>query len=158
MEGGSDVDHTYLDRFGAQTWTAVMGHSPRGALTIREEPDEPLDVRLHAPSPDTVIVWVAGPLRRSTAPLLILRVRQQLNRASHVIIDLSSVRCLDTHAATELRTLCAEADRCGTHLHIAGVSNDAIADLLRHVDLDQHLATGPADAVLASLAITPHAR
>src|SRR3982074_902186 len=44
MEGASDVDHTYLDRFGAQTWTAVMGHSPRGALTIREEPDEPLDV------------------------------------------------------------------------------------------------------------------
>jgi anti-anti-sigma regulatory factor len=157
MPGDTDVDHTHLDRFGAQTWTAVMGHSPRGAFTITEEPDEPLDVRLHAPSPDTVIVWVAGPLRRSTAPLLMLRVRQQLHRASHVILDLSSVGCLDAHAATELRTLRAQADSCGTQLHIAGVSIDAIADLLRHVDPDQHLATGPADAVLASLAITPHA-
>src|SRR5919106_1289349 len=33
------------------------------------EPD-PLDVRLHAPTKDTVIVWVAGPIRRADAHLL----------------------------------------------------------------------------------------
>jgi anti-anti-sigma regulatory factor len=114
------------------------------------EPDL-LDVRLHAPTPDTVIVWVAGAVGSASTPLLALRVRQQFERATHVIIDLSSVTWLDPPVAAYLRALGAHAERCGTRLHIAGAENPAIAEVLRHLDSAQHVAAGPADAVLAVL-------
>jgi anti-anti-sigma regulatory factor len=115
------------------------------------EPD-PLDVRLHAPTTDTVIVWVAGPIRRADAPLLTLRVRQQFGRAEHVILDLSSVSWLDPAVAADLRALEAHADSRGCRLHIAGAENPAVAEPLLHLDSTHQLANGPADAVLAVLA------
>jgi MFS superfamily sulfate permease-like transporter len=114
------------------------------------EPD-PLDVRLHAPTTDTVIVWVAGPIRRADAPLLTLRVRQQIDRAPHVILDLSSVTQLDPTVAADLQALEAHADSCGCRLHIAGAQNAAIAEPLRHLESAHQLTNGPADAVLAVL-------
>jgi anti-anti-sigma regulatory factor len=115
------------------------------------EPD-PLDVRLHAPTTETVIVWVAGPIRRADAPLLTLRVRQQCERAVHVILDLSSVTWLDSAVAADLRALEAHADSCGCRLHIAGAENPAVAEPLLQLDSTHQLANGPADAVLAVLA------
>ena len=116
-----------------------------------------LDVRLHAPAHDIVIVWVAGPVSRASAPLLILRVRQQFDRAAHVILDLSSVTWLDPLVGADLRTLGAHAERCGTRLHIAGADNPAITEPLRHLD-SAHVAAGPADAVLAVLTTRAAAR
>jgi anti-anti-sigma regulatory factor len=115
------------------------------------EPD-PLDVRLHAPTKDVVIVWVAGPIRRADSPLLTLRVRQQFDRAVHVILDLSSVTWLDTAVAADLRALEAHAHSRGCRLHIAGAENAAVAEPLLHVEAAHLLANGPADAVLAVLA------
>jgi hypothetical protein len=115
------------------------------------EPD-PLDVRLHAPTADTVIVWVAGPIRRADAPLLTLRVRQQFERAVHVILDLSSVTWLDPPVAADLRALEAHAGSCGCRLHIAGAENAAVAEPLRRFESAHQLTNGPADAVLAALA------
>jgi anti-anti-sigma regulatory factor len=115
------------------------------------EPD-PLDVRLHAPTKDTVIVWVAGPIRRADAPLLTLRVRQQFERAVHVILDLSSVTWLETAVAADLRALEAHADSRGCRLHIAGAENAAVAEPLLHLEAAHLLVYGPADAVLAVLA------
>jgi MFS superfamily sulfate permease-like transporter len=112
---------------------------------------DPLDVRLHAPTTDTVIVWVAGPIRRADAPLLTLRVRQQIERALHVILDLSSVTRLDPTVAADLRALESHADSCGCRLHIAGAENPAIAEPLRHLESAHQLTNGPADAVLAVL-------
>jgi hypothetical protein len=109
-----------------------------------------LDVRLHAPTPDTVIVWVAGAISPSNAPLLTQRVRQQFQRAAHVILDLSSVSRLAPSVAAGLRALEAHAERCGTRLHIAGAENPAVAEPLRCLDSAQYVA-GPADAVLAVL-------
>jgi anti-anti-sigma regulatory factor len=113
---------------------------------------DPLDVRLYAPTTDTVIVWLAGPIRRADAPLLTLRVRQQCERAVHVILDLSSVTWLDSAVAADLRALEAHADSCGCRLHIAGAENAAIAEPLRHLEPAHQLANGPAAAVLAALA------
>jgi hypothetical protein len=100
---------------------------PFEAACASLEPDL-LDVRLHAPTPDTVIVWVAGAVGPASAPLLTLRVRQQFQRASHVILDLSSVTWLDPPVAADLRALEGHAERCGTRLHIAGAENPAIAE------------------------------
>jgi ABC-type transporter Mla MlaB component len=126
--------------------------SPRRGDRAQDEADEELDVRLHAPTPDTVIVWVAGPLRRSTAPLLVLRVRQQFHRAPHVILDLSAVTCLDPHAVAHVAVLQAEAGSLGTHLHIAGAGNEAIVGALGCAELPRPPVIGPADVVLAHLA------
>jgi MFS superfamily sulfate permease-like transporter len=131
--------------------TLLVVATPPPAPTESFEPD-PLDIRLHAPTPDTVIVWVAGPIRRADAPLLTRRVRQQFERALHVILDLSSVTWLDPPVAADLRTLEAHADSCGCRLHIAGAENAAIIEPLRRLESAHQLANGPADAVLAALA------
>ena len=124
---------------------ACIGHDPSGwivvtlslvaapppAPTQSIEPD-PLDVRLHAPTTDTVIVWVAGPIRRADAPLLTLRVRQQFERALHVILDLSSVTRLDPTVAADLRDLEAHADSRGCRLHIAGAASERQPDRREH--------------------------
>jgi hypothetical protein len=104
-----------------------------------------------------VIVWVAGPVSSASAPLLTLRVRQQFDRAAHVILDLSSVTWLDPLVGADLRNLGAHAERCGTRLHIAGADNPAITEPLRHLD-SAHVAAGPADAVLAVLTTRAAAR
>jgi anti-anti-sigma regulatory factor len=114
------------------------------------EPDL-LDVRLHAPTPDVVIVWVAGPVGRASAPQLTLRVRQQFEWASHVVLDLSSVTWLDPPVAAVMRALDAQGESCGARLHISGAENPAIAEPLRQLDSAHHVAAGPADAVLAAL-------
>jgi MFS superfamily sulfate permease-like transporter len=123
---------------------------PSEAASASPDPDL-LDVRLHAPTPDTVIVWVAGAVGPASAPLLTLRVRQQFQRASHVILDLSSVTWLAPPVAADLRALEAHAERCGTRLHIAGAENPAIAEPLRLLDSAHHVAASTADAVLAVL-------
>jgi anti-anti-sigma regulatory factor len=136
--------------------TLSMVAMPAPAPARSFEPD-PLDVRLYAPTTDTVIVWVDGPIRRADAPLLTLRVRQQCERAVHVILDLSSVTWLDPAVAADLRALEAHADSCGCRLHIAGAENTAIAEPLRRLEPAHQLANGPAAAVLAALA-APAAR
>lgn len=112
---------------------------------------ESLDVRLHAPTPDVVIVRVIGPLHPRSCPMLAIRVRQQLHRAPHVILDLSSVTGMDLEVAAELRALLAKAESCGTRLHIAA-ENEPVVEGLRRIDLDRYVVLGSADAVLASLA------
>jgi MFS superfamily sulfate permease-like transporter len=112
---------------------------------------EPLDVRLHAPTPDTVVVRVIGAVHPLSCAALVTRVRQQLQRAPHVILDLSSVTCLDPQVAPDLRALHAMAVDCGTHLHIA-VENEQVCDRLHRLDLGERVVAGTADAVLAGLA------
>jgi hypothetical protein len=113
--------------------------------------DEPLDVRLHAPTPDTVIVRVIGPLDLRGCTTLAIRVGQQLNRAPHVVLDLSSVTWMDPEVACELRALRSMAVDCRTHLHIAA-ENELVLEWLRRVDPGEPVVAGTADAVLACLA------
>jgi anti-anti-sigma regulatory factor len=127
--------------------------SDHPAVSDRAGPDrdEPLDVRLHAPTPDTVIVRVTGPLHLRSCPMLAIRVRQQLHRAPHVILDLSSVTWLDLQVAGQLRALHRKAVECGTHLHIAA-ENEPVVEGLRRIDVGERVVLGTADAVLACLA------
>lgn len=53
-----------------------------------------LDLRLHKPRPDVVIVRVIGTVDSFGASLLAQRVGAQLNRAGHVVIDLGGVSVL----------------------------------------------------------------
>jgi anti-anti-sigma regulatory factor len=115
------------------------------------ERHEPLDVRLHAPTPDTVIVRVTGRLHLRNSAMLVIRARQQLHRAPHVILDLSSVTWMDVQVVGELRALHARAAGCGTHLHIAA-ENERVVEVLRRIDVGEPVVPGTADAVLARLA------
>lgn len=127
--------------------------SPRRESHPRAVPDrdEPLDVRLHAPTPDIVIVRVIGLLDASGCPTLAIRVLQQLHRAPHVILDLSSVTWMDPELAAELRALRSTAVDCGTHLHFAA-ENERVVEGLRRIDLGEPVVDGTADVVLACLA------
>jgi hypothetical protein len=129
--------------------TLSLVRPPAGAARGSTELDQ-LDVRLHAPTSDTVIVWVAGAVGPASAPRLALCVQQQFQRAAHVILDLSSVTLFDPLIAADLDALGAGAGRCGARLHIAGAENPAVAEPLRSVESAHHVA-GPADAVLAVL-------
>ncbi|WP_161631751.1 STAS domain-containing protein, partial [Pseudonocardia asaccharolytica] len=116
-----------------------------------DEPDELLDIRLHAPTPAAVIVWAAGRVTGTTAPQLALRTGQQFHRAPHVILDLSGVDHLDTDALDVLGGLPERARVAATRLHIAGVEHEALAARLRRVGFGEHLTPAPAAAVLAGL-------
>jgi anti-anti-sigma regulatory factor len=151
-------------------WARMLGTG--GALRLREPPpdvtalvpaprrevrpfepdrEDLLDVRLHAPTPEIVIVRVAGPLDPRTSALLSVRVRQQFRRARHVILDLSSVTWLDPRVGGELGSLHAEAVSCGARLYVAA-DNKRVVEGLRRIDPGRHIVLGSADAVLASLA------
>ena len=109
-----------------------------------------LEVRLHAPSPDAVVVRAEGPLQLRTAALLAERVRQQLRRAPHVVLDLSSVTTLDPRVAADVRAMDAAACAEGARLHLAA-ENDSVVAGLRRICPGRRVVPGPADAVLAAL-------
>ncbi len=75
--------------------------------------DMDLDVRLHKPRPDVVIVRVIGTVDRFGAALLAQRVGAQLNRAGHVVIDLGGVSVLGPRGLAVLRTLHHQAGGAG---------------------------------------------
>lgn len=78
-----------------------------------------LDVRLHAPSPDVVVVWVDGCLAAETTGVLVERVGQQLTRALVVILDLGHLQAIDDHAIATVRRLQVQAYAAGVQLHLA---------------------------------------
>jgi anti-anti-sigma regulatory factor len=127
--------------------STVAAPGPYGADPAE---DDDLDVRLHSPRPDTVVVWAAGTLHTRSAPLLATRVRQQLHRAAHVVLDLSSVTSADPEALASLATLWRTAQRTGTRLHVA-VENGPLAERIRLLGLGHDVVIGPADAVVAAL-------
>jgi anti-anti-sigma regulatory factor len=53
-----------------------------------------MDLRLHMPGPDVVIVRVSGAVDPVTAPVLAALVGKQLLRMPHVVLDLGEVSVL----------------------------------------------------------------
>jgi len=114
-----------------------------------------MDLRLHAPRPDVVIVRVSGPVDRPMAARLLAdRVGKQLHRAPHVILDLGGVVVLDCRGAAVLSTLHQQAITRGTQLHVVAAEHDAVRRALHAAGLAQLLSPeATADAVIAAL---PH--
>lgn len=113
---------------------------------------ELMDLRLHAPRPDVVIVRVSGPVDGLAARLLADRVGKQLHRALHVVIDLGDVSVLDRRGLTVLLTLHQQALARGTQLHLVGAEHDAVCRPLQATGLAQLLSLeSTADAVIAAL-------
>jgi anti-anti-sigma factor len=111
-------------------------------------------VRLHAPTPDVVIVRVSGTVNRRGAQLLAELARKQLNRAPHVVIDLANVSVLGPRGVAALLTLHQEAMALGTDLRIVGADHEAVHRPLRVTGLTQLLSfDSTADAVIASLPV-----
>lgn len=79
---------------------------------------ELLEVRLHAPAPEVVVLRVSGDLDASTACLLAYRASQQLRRALHVVIDLCDVPFLGVRGLDVLRALHERAVAAGTQVHL----------------------------------------
>lgn len=116
-----------------------------------DEP-EPVDLRLHTPTPDVVIVRVSGTVNRRAAQLLAELARKQLNRAPHVVIDLGGVSVLGPRGVAVLLTLHQEAMARGTELRIVGAEHDAVHRPLQVTGLTQLLTLdSTADAVIANL-------
>jgi anti-anti-sigma regulatory factor len=142
-----------MDPHRATTAVSPSIPAPRRELrSVGADTDDHLDVRLHAPTPLTVVVRVAGPLHARTTALLTMRVRQQFRRAPHVVLDLSAVTHIDPSAAGELRALHGTADSCGSRLHVAA-DDEAVVEELRRIDPIRHVVLGSADAVVAELTL-----
>lgn len=113
---------------------------------------ELMDLRIHRPIPDVVIVRVSGLVEGLAARLLAERVGKQLHRAPHVVIDLGDVRVLGRRGLTVLSTLHLQAMAQGTQLHVVGAEHDAVRRPLHATGLAQLLSLEPtADAVIAAL-------
>ncbi|HYH32057.1 MAG TPA: anti-sigma factor antagonist [Pseudonocardia sp.] len=111
----------------------------------------PLDVRLHAPVPDVVVVRIAGALDGPSAPLLAERVGQQFCRARHIVVDLGGVTFLGACGLRTLRALFGRASAAGVRLHLAA-DHRTVCRPLRLAGLDQLMVLSPsADLVLARL-------
>lgn len=121
---------------------------------------EALDVRLYPRTPDVVIVWVAGTVDGRSVQMLALRVRQQLLRAAHVIVDLSAAQVSPSShllVGDVLHVLAQQSEHVHTHLHIAGIAQEHFEQQLRHRGLN-HLHEGPSAAVIATLTPPPPSR
>ena len=112
-----------------------------------------LEVRLHAPRIDVVVVWVSGLIDPTTVGLLVLRIGQQLPRTPRVIVDLSGVHGVVGDAVRALGRVVEAADAHGVELHVAGVEHYALDCALRRAGFGR-LHSGPAAAVLAPMLAT----
>jgi anti-anti-sigma factor len=111
-----------------------------------------LDVRLHVPIPDVVVVRVSGSVDEATSLELARRVGQQLGRAPHVVIDLQDVGSLCERFLRLLRALHRRASAAGTRLHVSADRPDLLGSLQRS-GLDQLVPVCPAaEVVVAGIA------
>ncbi|OZM83256.1 anti-sigma factor antagonist [Pseudonocardia sp. MH-G8] len=112
---------------------------------------EPVDVRLHAPVPDVVVVRVAGALDAAAAPVLAERVGQQYRRACHVVLDLTDVTYLGANGLRVLRELLRRAARVGVRVHLTA-DHRAVCRPLQLAGMGRTPVLSPsADLVLARL-------
>jgi anti-anti-sigma factor len=102
-----------------------------------------LDVRLHVPIPDVVVIRVSGSVDETTGPVLARRVGQQLGRAPHVVIDLEDVDCLCGRFLELLCALQGDAAAAGTQLHVSAERHEVLRWLERS-GLDQVVQIRPA--------------
>ncbi|MDT7718903.1 MAG: hypothetical protein QOH09_4895 [Pseudonocardiales bacterium] len=117
----------------------------------KSEP-ELMDLRLHAPTPEVVVVRVSARCRGAPPRVLAERVSQQPCRAPHVDVDLGQVSVLDPGGLTVLSTLHQQATVHRTQLHIVGVEHEALRQALHSTGLMPLLRwKSTADAVIAAL-------
>ena len=83
-------------------------------------------LRVHAPSPEVVIVRVSGGIHGLTASILAQRIGKQLARASHVVIDLGEVTAVDLRGLALLVSLHDKATATGTQIHLEGYAKASL--------------------------------
>jgi anti-anti-sigma factor len=111
-----------------------------------------LDLRVHVPIPEVVIVRASGTVNRLTASVLAQRVSYQLTRARHVVVDLGDVTVANPRGLAILLPLHHQATARGTQLHIVRAEHDAVRRALHTAGLDQLLVfDSTAEAVIAGL-------
>jgi anti-sigma B factor antagonist len=119
---------------------------------VPTEPEPPLDVRLYAPCREVVVVRVSGSVDARSTGLLDERIGQQLSRSPHVVVDLSDVSYLGSHAVEVLRRLHERACAAGSKLRLAA-EHDAVRRPLHLSGLDEVVpVSAAADAVVAEIA------
>jgi len=125
--------------------------SRAGPSQVMVEP-ELMDLRLHTPRPDVVIVRVSGKVDRLNALLLAELAGKQLHRAPHVVIELGEVKVLGQRGLTVLRMLHQQAMARGRELHIVAAEHGAIRRSSHVTGLAELLSPElTADAVIARL-------
>ncbi|MGH3765040.1 MAG: STAS domain-containing protein [Pseudonocardiaceae bacterium] len=111
-----------------------------------------LELRVHTPIPEVVIVRVSGTVNRLTAAALAQRVGRQLARAPHVVVDLGEVTVADPRDLAVLFRLPRRARANGTQIYIARAEREEVRRALRVTGLDQMFTLVPtAEAVVAGL-------
>jgi anti-anti-sigma factor len=108
-----------------------------------------VDVRLHAPTPDVVVVRVSGSLDDVAGELLVRRLEQQLSRARHVVIDLQDVQFLGWHVLQLLRAVHLRAVAMGAQLHVSAEHHE-VRRSLRASGLDQLVRVCPASEMVVA--------
>lgn len=118
-----------------------------------------MDLRLHMPRPDVVIVRVSGAVDPVTAPVLAALVGKQLLRVLHVVLDLGEVTVLGPQGLAVLLMLYQEAMARGVELYVVGVERDAVRRPLHARGLAQLVRfDATVDAVVASLPLPVRSR
>jgi anti-anti-sigma factor len=118
-----------------------------------------MDLRLHMPRTDVVIVRVSGAVDPVAAPVLAALVGKQLLRVLHVVLDLGEVTVLRPQGLTVLLMLYQEAMARGVELYVVGVERDAVRRPLHARGLAQLVRfDATVDAVVASFPLPVRSR
>jgi anti-anti-sigma factor len=118
-----------------------------------------MDLRLHMPRPDVVIVRVSGAVDPVAAPVLAALVGKQLLRVPHVVLNLGEVTVLGPQGLTVLLMLYQEAMARGVELYVVGVERDAVRRPLHARGLAQLVRfDATVDAVVASFPLPVRSR
>lgn len=115
---------------------------------------ESLEVRLHTPTPEVVLLRVSGDVDAATADALAVRAGQQLHRAQHLVIDLAGSTFLGIRGLDVLRALHERATAAGTHVHVAA-PHHAVSRPLQVSGLDRLVAVETSAEMIVAL-LTAH--
>jgi anti-anti-sigma factor len=155
QRGVAGVPHT-ADQLGCGVGGERSGSGPRPGGG--GEP-ELMDLRLHMPRPDVVIVRVSGAVDPVAAPVLAALVGKQLLRVPHVVLNLGEVTVLGPQGLTVLLMLYQEAMARGVELYVVGVERDAVRRPLHARGLAQLVRfDATVDAVVASFPLPVRSR
>jgi anti-anti-sigma factor len=112
-----------------------------------------LDIRIHTPLPKVTVVRISGELDMLTVPLMAERVREQISRSSHVVVDFDRVGFMGSCCLTAMVDLHKQAAAQDVQLHWAGATSPAVMRPLEATGLLHALSVHsvPADEVVAHL-------
>ena len=106
-----------------------------------------LEIRMETPDSAVVVMRLDGELDTTSVPMFVMRARQQLGRAPHVVLDMQEVPFLSVRGLQALFDLHEQATARGSQLHVTA-EHHAVRRPLHVCGIDQVIPVRAADEMV----------